>query len=103
MLPNSTQAQTTLASLVGVAAGFAAGHGWLGLDAASWGTIFAGLFATAAVVWPAVVTRLQSLKNTVGNNGAKVITDAASANALPNNPNVIAATPEIAAAVAKAQ
>lgn len=99
---NSTQVQTTSAALVAGAAGFAAGHGWLGLDAGTWGQVFTALGVAVVAVWPAVVTRLQSLKNTVGNSGAKVITDAASANALPDNPNVIAATPAIAAAVKSA-
>jgi hypothetical protein len=38
---------------------------------------------------------LQAQKNTVGNAGAIVITSAASAEALPDNRNVIAATPEL--------
>lgn len=100
---NKTQLQTTAASLVGVAAGYAAGHGWLGLSVTDWTTILGAAVAAGAVLWPAVVTRMQSLKDTVGNSGAKVITDAASANALPKNPNVIAATPEIVAAVKAAQ
>lgn len=92
---NSTQLQTTTATWVAGAAGYAAGHGWLGLDAGAWTAVLVAGIA----VWPAVVTRLQSLKNTVGHSGAKVITDEVSANALPNNPNVIATTPAIAAAV----
>lgn len=96
---NKTQLQTTAASLVGIAAGYAAGHGWLGLSVTDWTTILGSVVAAGAVLWPAVVTRMQSLKDTVGNSGAKVITDAASANALPKNPNVIAETPAIVAAV----
>jgi len=38
---------------------------------------------------------LQAQKDTVGNSGAIVVTSAASANALPENSNVVAATPEI--------
>lgn len=100
---NSTQLQTTMASLVAGAAGYAAGQHWLGMSEGTWAQIFgaAGVFAIAA--WPAIVTRLQSLKDTVGKSGAKVVTDAASANALPNNPNVVAETPQIAAAVKSAQ
>jgi hypothetical protein len=45
----------------------------------------------------------QSLKDTVGKmDKTTVITDLASANALPNNPYVVAATPEIVAAIKKA-
>lgn len=91
MLPNSTQLQTTASTLVAGFAGYAAGHGWLGLDVGSWTAVALGAIA----LWPAVVTRLQSLKNTVGNSGAKVITSPASADALPNNANVIAATPAV--------
>lgn len=85
---NGMQVQTSSATLVGLVAGFAAGQHWLGLDVNAWTAVIgAGL-----VLWPAVVTRLQSLKNTVGKSGALVVTAADSANALPNNPNVVAPT-----------
>lgn len=100
---NKTQLQTTVAPLIAVAAGYLAGAHVLDLSVGDWGIVISSLLGVGAIVWPAMVTRLQSLKNTVGNSGAKVITDAASANALPNNSNVIAATPEISAAVNKAQ
>lgn len=101
---NKTQLQTTAASLVGVAAGYAAGHGWLGLSVGDWTTVIGAIVAAGSVLWPAVVTRAQSLKDTVGKLPATtVITDKASADALPNNPDVIAATPAIAAAVKAAQ
>ena len=55
-------------------------------------------------MWPALVTRAQSLKNTVGNmEHTTVITDKASADALPDNKSVVAVTPEIVAAIKKAQ
>lgn len=100
---NKTQLQTTVAPLVGVAAGYLAGAHVLDLSAGDWGVVLTSVLGVAAILWPAVVTRMQSLKDTVGNSGAKVITSPASANALPNNSNVIAATPEITAAVGKAQ
>ncbi len=97
---NKTQLQTTAASLVGVAAGYAAGHGWLGLGVADWTTIMGGAVAIGAVLWPALVTRAESLKDTVGKMPATtVVTDKATADALPNNPDVIAATPAIVAAI----
>lgn len=99
---NKTQLQTSVAPLVGVAAGYLAGARVLNLGAADWTTVLTGVLAVGAVVWPAIVTRIQSLKDTVGKNGAIVVTTAASANALPNNANVIAETPAIAAAVQKA-
>jgi len=100
---NKTQLQTTAASLIGVLAGYAAGHGWLGLSAGDWTTILGSVVAVVSVVWPAIATRATSLKDTVGNlPKTTVVTDAASAAALPNNPDVIAATPEITAAIKKA-
>lgn len=101
---NKTQLQTTAASLIGVAAGYAAGHNWLGLDVGAWTTIIGSAVAAGAVLWPAIVTRAQSLKDTVGNmRNTTVVTDKATADALPNNPDVVAVTPEIAAAIKKAQ
>jgi len=97
---NKTQLQTTAASLVGVAAGYAAGHGWLGLDVGDWTTIFGAAAAVGAVLWPVIATRAQSLKDTVGKMPATtVVTDKATADALPDNPDVIAATPAIVAAI----
>lgn len=101
---NKTQLQTTAATLVGVAAGYAAGHGWLGLDTGDWTTIIGSLVAAGTVVVPAIVTRAKALKDTVGKMPATtVVTDKATADALPNNPDVVAVTPEIAAAIHKAQ
>jgi hypothetical protein len=97
---NKTQLQTTAASLVAAAAGYAAGHGWLGLSVGDWTTVLGAAVAAGSVLWPAVVTRAQSLKDTVGKLPATtVITDKASADALPDNKDVIAATPAIVAAV----
>lgn len=100
---NKTQLQTTTASLVAGFAGYAAGHGWLGLDAGTWATVAGAVVTVGIALWPALVTRAQSLKDTVGHLPATtVVTDKASADALPNNNDVIAATPEIAAAIRKA-
>jgi hypothetical protein len=99
---NKTQLQTSTAALVGVAAGLAAAHGWLGLDTAAWTTVISSLVAAGAVVAPAIVTRAKALKDTVGKMPkTTVVTDKASADALPDNPDVIAATPEIVAAIKK--
>jgi hypothetical protein len=101
---NKTQLQTTAASLIGVAAGFAAAHGWLGLGVADWTTILGSVAAIGAVVWPVLITRAKSLKDTVGGlPNTTVVTDKATADALPNNPDVIAATPAIVDAIKKAQ
>lgn len=90
MLPNATQVQTTTASVIAAAAGYAAGHGWLGLGAADWGSIFGSVVLLGSALWPLVVTRVQALKNQVGKSGALVVTSADSAKALPDNPNVVA-------------
>lgn len=100
---NKTQLQTTMAPLIALAAGYAAGHGWLGLDLGSWTVVIGALAGAGAVLWPAIVTRAQSLKDTVGKlPQTTVVTDAASAAALPDNKDVVASTPEIAAAIKKA-
>lgn len=101
---NKTQLQTTAASMAGVAAGYAAGHGWLGLDAGAWGTVFTALAMALPVVWPALVTRAKSLKDTVGKmKQTTVVTDPASAAALPDNKDVVAVTPAISAAIKAVQ
>lgn len=100
---NKTQLQTTLAPLIAAIAGFLAGKGVFGLDAATWATILGSFGTLAAVVWGAVATRSQALKDTTGGlANTTVVTDAASAAALPNNPDVVAATPEIVNAIKKA-
>lgn len=97
---NKTQLQTTAASLTGVFAGYAAGHNWLGLSVGDWTTVLGAMVAAGSVLWPALVTRAQSLKDTVGKMPkTTVVTDAASAAALPDNPDVVATTPKIAAAI----
>lgn len=100
---NKTQLQTTLAPLVAAVAGFLAGKGVFGFDAATWASIVGGLLSLVAVVWGAVAARPQALKDTTGTlPNTTVVTDKASAAALPNNPDVVAATPEIVQAINKA-
>lgn len=101
---NQTQTQTSAAAIIGVLAGFAAGHGWLGLSLTDWSTLITAAATIGAVVWPLVAARAKSLKDTVGKMPlTTVITDEASAAALPDNPDVIAATPRLAVAVAQAK
>lgn len=100
---NGAQVQTTGATIVAAAAGFAAGRGWLGLDATSWTTIFGALASIAVLIWPAFATRVQALRNTVAKSGDVVVTSTANANALPNNPNVVPATPAINREISKQQ
>lgn len=101
---NSTQLQTTLAPIIAAVAGFLAGKGVFGWDAQTWIAVLGAAGALGATVYAAVVTRPVVLKDTVGHMPqTTVVTDAASANALPNNKDVIAATPELVAAIKKAQ
>lgn len=99
---NKTQLQTTLAPLVAAIAGFLAGRGVFGLDTQTWISILGGIGALVATIWGAVATRSQALKDTTGTlANTTVITDRESAEALPNNPDVVAATPAIVAAINK--
>lgn len=101
---NKTQLQTTIAPLVGVIAGYLAGAHVLNLSAGDWTIVISSLLGVGAILWPAIVTRAQSLKDTVGKMPATtVVTDTASAAALPNNPDVVAATPQINAALSAAK
>ena len=97
---NNTQIQTTLAPIIAAIAGAFAAKGWLGLGTSDWTTIFYSLISIGAIVFPAIVTRAKALKDTVGKMPATtVVTDKATADALPDNPDVIAATPAIVAAI----
>lgn len=100
---NSMQTQTSAAAIVAGLAGFAAGHGWLGLSVTDWTTLFTAAAAIGAVAWPVVATRLQNAKDAVGKSGALVVTTRESADALPNNPNVVQAGPAAATAAAQAK
>lgn len=100
---NKTQLQTTLAPLVAAIAGFLAGKGIFGFDAQTWISILGGFGALVATIWGATAARAQALKDTTGTlPNTTVVTDRASADALPNNPDVVAATPEIVNAIKKA-
>lgn len=100
---NKTQLQTTIAPLIAAIAGFLAGKGIFGFDAQTWISILGGVGALAATIWGGVAARSQALKDTTGGlANTTVVTDAASAAALPNNPDVVAATPEIVNAINKA-
>lgn len=90
---NKTQLQTTLAPLIGVLAGFLAGKGVFGLDAATWATVIGSLAGTAAIVWGAISTRKTALTDTVGlMPGTTVVTDKGTADALPANSSVVSNT-----------
>lgn len=103
-LTNSTQVQVGASSMIALAAGYAAGHGYLSLSLSDWTTLLTMATVAAPILWPIIKTRAQALKDQTGRlKNTTVVTDAASANALPNNKDVVASTPAIVAAISKAQ
>ena len=67
------------------------------------GTVIFGFVSACLAVIATVVSSSQNLKDTVASMpSTTVVTDKVSADALPNNKDVIAATPEIVAAIKKA-
>lgn len=73
------------------------------LDQATWNTLISSIAVAGVTAALAYINREQGLKDTVGHmDNTTVVTTAASANALPNNPDVVAVTPEIVAAIKKA-
>lgn len=100
---NSTQVQVGATTIIALFAGFAAGHNWLNLSITDWTTLLTAAAAIGAVVWPIMKTSALSLKASVGSmDHTTVVTDKASADALPKSKDVVAVTPEIAAAIKKA-
>jgi hypothetical protein len=73
------------------------------LDQATWNTLISTIAVTAVTAALAYINRPIALKDTVGNmDKTTVVTDAASAAALPNNKDVVAVTPGIVAEIKKA-
>jgi hypothetical protein len=62
---NSTQLQTTLASLVTFLAGLAAGRGLFGWDQATWITVITAVVGVGGAVWAAVTTKKSALVTSV--------------------------------------
>lgn len=70
------------------------------LDQASWNTLISSIAVAGVTAALAYINRPLALKDTVGHmDKTTVVTDKASADALPKNPDVIAATPAVVAAV----
>ena len=100
---NKTMIMNILTPLVGALATYLASKVPL-LDQATWNTLISSVAVSGVTATLAYVNREQALKDTVGAMPkTTVITDAASAASLPNNPDVIAVTPEIVKAVAAAK
>lgn len=64
---NSTQLNTTFASIVGIIAGFLAGRGVFGFDTPTWITILTALVGFGGTLWTVFVTRKTALVSTTSN------------------------------------
>jgi hypothetical protein len=70
------------------------------LDQATWNTLISTVALSCVTAALAYINRPLALKDTVGGmDHTTVVTDKASADALPKNNDVVAVTPAIAAAV----
>src|SRR6202012_5210123 len=96
---NQTMIMNVITPLIGVVATWLASKVPL-LDQATWNTLISTVAVSAVTAGLAYINRPLALKNTVGNmDHTTVVTDKASADALPNNKSVVGSTPEIAVAI----
>ncbi len=98
---NDIQIKNILTPLAGIiAAWIGTKLNFLGIDAATWNTmVFTTLFAAVTGVL-GYFGKTTNVLDTAGKlPGTTVVTTPANANALPDNPDVIAATPKIVEAV----
>ncbi len=98
---NNIQVKNILTPLFGLLATYLATKlNFLGMDQATWNTLVSGIgFAVVSAIL-GVFGKTTSLMDTVGSQpGTTVVTTRENAAALPANPDVIAATPQIASAV----
>lgn len=99
---NKTQIINMITPLIAGAAAWLASKFPL-LDQATWNSLITSIAIAGVTTALAYFNRPLALKDTVGNmDKTTVVTDAASANALPDNKDVVAVTPEIATAIKKA-
>lgn len=98
---NSTQIKNVLTPIFGILATFLATKlNFLGMDQATWNTLVSSIGFGVVSVILGFFNKTTSLVDTVGNQpGTTVVTTPAVANLLPDNPDVIAATPQIASAI----
>lgn len=102
---NNTTIKTVLTPLFGLLATFLATKlNFLGIDQATWNTIVSSIgFGVIAIIM-GFFTKTTNLMDTVGAQpGTTVVTTPQNAAALPANPDVIATTPQIKAAVEAAK
>lgn len=96
---NKTMIMNIVTPLVGALATYLAAKVPL-LDQATWNNLITSIAISGVTAALAYINRPLALKDTVGNMlNTTVVTDKASADALPKNDAVIATTPAITAAV----
>lgn len=102
---NSTQIKNVLTPLFGILATYLATKlNFLGMDQATWNTIVSSIGFGIVAIITGVFTKTTNLMDTVGNQpGTTVVTTQENAAAVPANPDVIAATPQIVSAVNNAK
>lgn len=101
---NGTQIKNILTPLFGLLATWLATKvNFLGIDQATWNTIVSSIGFGVVTIILGFFNKTINLMDTVGSQpGTTVVTTPQNAAALPANPDVIAATPKIAAAVREA-
>lgn len=96
---NSTQVKNILTPLVGILVAWLASKFPM-LDPATWNTLVTTVVFGAVTIVLGFFNKTTNLMDTVGNQpGTTVVTTRENAAALPANPDVIAATPQVVAAV----
>lgn len=98
---NSTQLKNILTPIFGLLATFLATKlNFLGMDQASWNTLVTTIGFGIVTVVLGFFNKTINLMDTVGSQpGTTVVTTPQNAAALPANPDVIAATPQVSAAI----
>jgi hypothetical protein len=101
---NGTQIKNILTPLFGLLATFLATKlNFLGMDQAAWNTLVSSIGFGVVTIILGFFNKTINLMDTVGAQpGTTVVTTPQNAAALPANPDVIAATPQITAAVKNA-
>ncbi len=96
---NQTQIMNIITPVIAVIATWLASKVPL-LDQTTWNTLISTVASAAVIGVLTYINRPIALKDTVGKlPGTTVVTTTEDAKALPNNPDVVASTPAIVAAV----
>lgn len=102
---NSTQIKNILTPIFGIVATYLATKlNFLNMDQATWNTLVSSIGFGVVSIILGFFNKTTNLMDTVGKqDGTTVVTTLANAAALPDNKDVIAATPQIVSAVRAAQ